>query len=733
MARNNAWSLPQQTQQQQQQSRFNAASSSLAQHQSPGPKLDQTRPFASGDPFFSDSCAAAHIHTLRLQLADLESRAAFLDPSKQLQPLVEQFMKEHLPLTLKSVLNEMVRNDRSSSGGVGETGSTTMGAEGSSPQPSYEQSSGSSAPRSVQHTQAASFQPSRPPPPATTTTAGATAASLTPPPAASSMPSAATTALEAARSEVNELREHLAEAQSELLSIDASLTTAAAREASLASLRALAHAGGLKGLPLSKLKAHNNLKQALEFMEEKTAALAQAEAQLQAAQQEVDREEHLRLSSMTPPAAAVVAPASPSKSQWAQQHASLQEAGFLDYSLNQSMLDRSHGDVNAAMDKLLALDTLASAGFTDHALNVMQLDKSQWNVEVVMLQLKKRRELKANAAAGIKREPVAAAAPVAASLSASPAAPQQWQPPAASILPQHPPAPVAVAAATSASSLYPPQSSISSHAPVVKMEAGVNHIPSASSMGGANASIPRQPQSAGAAASSSAQQLPSAPQSWREAQLMDAPDFPAPLEILRQCGFRAFDFTYRTSAVNHIKSLLRDKLKMSAQELANDVWHFESRYNIQGIQEWRSCVSFRNFKAAEPSSWYLVKTQSTEESAVHALRAMKMDRELKNLFLRPLPPIDDLNPISAVRNAIRDRSLWKNCALDEHLSIAHTSFQCRLRYGEAEVGSGTGSEKVFAKTNASIDTLTRWNNALDYIRKTSTEELAKWKWMELND
>lgn len=214
---------------------------------------------------------------------------------------------------------------------------------------------------------------------------------------------------------------------------------------------------------------------------------------------------------------------------------------------------------------------------------------------------------------------------------------------------------------------------------------------------------------------------------------MDAPDFPAPLEILRQCGFRAFDFTYRTSAVNHIKSLLRDKLKMSAQELANDVWHFESRYNIQGIQEWRSWVSFRNFQTAEPSSWYLVKTQSTEESAVHALRAMKMDKELKNLFLRPLPPLDDLNPISAVRNAIRDRSLWKNCALDEHLSIAHTSFQCRLRYGEAEVGSGTGSEKVFAKTNASIDTLTRWNNALDYIRKTSTEELSKWKWMELND
>jgi hypothetical protein len=264
-----------------------------------------------------------------------------------------------------------------------------------------------------------------------------------------------------------------------------------------------------------------------------------------------------------------------------------------------------------------------------------------------------------------------------------------------------------------------------------------------------------------------------APQTFAEAVALEGGRSAIPPELLflLQCGFRAFDFTFRTSAVNHIKSLLRDKLRMSASGLAQDVWHFEARYNASGIQEWRSWVQFHlppgilaninppsssaapaaaasqqahDFRAP-PSSWYLVKTQSTEESAVLALRHMRKDTQLKNLFLRPVPPLNDPNPISAMRNAVRDRSVWKSTTggngtggvaltLDERIVLPTGSalYHAQLFYGDQCIGEGSGGEKVLAKTEASVDALFRWNRAIEFIREKTFTQLVRIQWLELN-
>lgn len=196
--------------------------------------------------------------------------------------------------------------------------------------------------------------------------------------------------------------------------------------------------------------------------------------------------------------------------------------------------------------------------------------------------------------------------------------------------------------------------------------------------------------------------------------------------------------------MNHIKSLLRDKLKVATSTLTSDVWHYEARYNVSGIQEWKAWVRFSLpaplsgvFEGPE-SEWHQIKTQATEQCAVDALKKMHQDPQLKNLFLRPLPTPDDPNPISAVRNYLRDRSQHKNRLMDERVEMVQdaygvSQYECRLMWGVDEVGRGVGIDKVDAKTRASIHTLTQWTHAMNSIQSLSYQQIKQqYAWIQLD-
>lgn len=215
------------------------------------------------------------------------------------------------------------------------------------------------------------------------------------------------------------------------------------------------------------------------------------------------------------------------------------------------------------------------------------------------------------------------------------------------------------------------------------------------------------------------------------------------LHILYQCGFRPFDFSYRTSAANHLKTLLRDKLKMSAADIANQVWRYESRYNNSGMQEWRSAVTLGSqefgWLMTDWTAWQPIKTSATEEAAVLALNAMRRDDKFKNLFIRLLPGPNDPNPISAVRNYLRDRSEWKSeRTLEEVYGSENGMMTCKLYWGQECIGQGDGpmGDKVTAKTSASIHVLQRLEAALNFIQHTSCNALkqSKYKdWLQIEE
>ena len=710
-------------------------------------------------PAAAASCLEAQQHTLRLQLADIEARAEqiVLQQPAHIQQAVEQFLQRNLAGALQQVLSDMVKEEFRSGGNSGSSG----GGSGDT-----DMNDGQSPPAAA--AAAATFAPSRLPPPATVpmhTTPepiAATAAASAALAAAVAATAEASTALEGWRAEVASLDEELSAAQEDLLSKDPSLRDATARESKLASIRA-EDASGVKIKDYALRQARNALKGVLEFIEEKQGERQEAQNKVEAAEQELAQRQRTQAQlqqqaqlqsrpsyqspseqqsrAFAPASAAASAPAS----RFAAELATLSARGFSDRDFNLSLLDTLNGNVELVERTLVSefsvvpfaeeLSALEQHGFHDRALNTQLLQKKNGAVQDVILQLQRLYALKASLAPPVATQPPQAAA---ASVATS-----HWQAvPAASQFSLYSPAPAASVSSTAYSSPAAPATAYSS--PAFSSAASDSGFSSASSFsdGGVHvksefgrkdvSSAPSTPAAAAAAAAPASVGPRSwAPTSLAEAEREEGP-LPPELNILRLCGFRAFDFSYRTSAVNHLKSLLRDKLKVSASELATDIWHFEPRYNVQGIQEWRSYVSFRKFQAA-PSSWYLVKTQSTEESAIHALTHMKHDRELKNVFLRAVPPVDELNPISAVRNALRDRSAWKKSALEEHIVIQNAAFQCRLMYGEAEIGRGTGAEKVFAKTDASIDTLRRWNAAIEFIKQRPTEELSRYRWLELTE
>ena len=208
-----------------------------------------------------------------------------------------------------------------------------------------------------------------------------------------------------------------------------------------------------------------------------------------------------------------------------------------------------------------------------------------------------------------------------------------------------------------------------------------------------------------------------------------------PLRILQDCGFHPFDFTHRTSAANHIKSLLRDRLKVPPSALATDVWHYESRYIVSGAQEWRARVYIElddgRIFGGDWTQWNPLKTKATEESALIALTAAQHDDSLKNLFLKPLPGPDDPNPISTVRNYLRDRSIYKDRMLDESVSTNESPVSCTLRWGHAVIGMGSGIDRLAARTAASVDCLRRWERAMKFIEFATYNKLLEFHWLQL--
>lgn len=221
------------------------------------------------------------------------------------------------------------------------------------------------------------------------------------------------------------------------------------------------------------------------------------------------------------------------------------------------------------------------------------------------------------------------------------------------------------------------------------------------------------------------------------------PNSPNPLirklSILEICGFRPFEYQFRTSAVNHLKSLLRDKLNISPQEL-NQMLQHQSRYHTQtGLQEWQTRIQFRNFKTDFPSNpngqWYSGKTESTEAACNEAMTLLKQHQEYKHLFLRTLPDEHDSNPISAVRNYLRDRSCYVGFILEETFPIDEPGekVECRLYWGKQLIGVGNGFDRVQAKTEASICVLKKWREAMEAMKTATFQQLKQvaGEWLQI--
>jgi len=678
-----------------------------------------------------DPVSAQSLHRLRLKLADLERRAdsvalAFAQPQQTqqaVQAAVDQYLERHLASTLRDVLKEMMSDDEP--------------YNATAQQPAY-----------------MPFVAPVPPPAATLAIPSAPNPAEA---AATAALSSAREALAAAQQEVSEARSALQQAEADLLALapDGSLTTAAQRAATHAALAELGRKASLQ---------QRNLKTSIEYVQELEQDLAQAQQALGEAQQRVQQAEaevqRCSTSSVQMQTQPAVAPAH----QQQQPQQPPQQPQFHPAQLQQMLSSpellatvMSNPAVQAAMMQALrgvgspAPMAMESGGAGHHQAAAAQSAPGSAHsfVQQPPQQLPQQDQKPA-----FPFPPVSAAAAAAVPYSVSGGGAGVPSSYGGYSAPPYSPALSTASSVSAASSAANVAAQQPQQAYPVKAEAWspLKREDAASPFSSAAA--------AGLVPPSAVVRSATGPQSVAEAFAHEggAARVPAELHFLLQLGFRAFDFTFRTSAVNHIKSLLRDRLRMSAAGLANDVWHFEARYNTVGVQEWRSFVQFTlpgaallplvpaghpsaaalsapqasyEFRAP-PSSWYLLKTQSTEESAVAALGHMRRDRWLKNLFLRPVPPLNDSNPISAVRNAVRDRSAYKGLLLDERITIAGALFHAQLFYGDQCVGQGEGAEKVLAKTEASIDALRRWNRAVDFLREKSFEELVPIQWLELS-